>query len=106
MTAAEALIREAALSPIAQIPAMLSSAVSVLEKVKAGIQTSSPPDRELIIARLKSFQTRLLSFSSVMRRSEAIFQGYARGAGVSVNEYGPAGESTGTRDPAFFSLTV
>ena len=106
LAAADALIREAALSPVTEIPVKLASAVSLLESMKADIQTSSQSDRESMAARLKSFQARLMSFSSVMRRSEVIFQGYARCAGLSSNEYGPGGESTGTRDPAFFSLTV
>jgi hypothetical protein len=104
--AAEALIQEAAFSPVSEIPAILSRAVALIENVRDGIQSSHPPDPESIAARLKSFQAKLVLFSSVMRRSESIFHGYTRYAGISLNEYGPAGVSNGARNPVFFNLTV
>jgi hypothetical protein len=106
LAAAEALILEAGSSPATEIPGVLSRAVAIVESIRVAIQSTPPLQRQLAVARLKSFQARLLSFSSLMRRSEAIFQGYVRRAGVSLNEYGPAGVAAGSRDPAFVDLTV
>jgi len=103
----EALIRQAALSLPTEIPAALSRAVALLESTSSVVQGStSSIDRQLAVARLKQFQVRLKLFSAAMQRGEAIFQGYARHAGASLHEYGPAGDFGGARDPAFFSLTV
>jgi hypothetical protein len=106
LTAAEALILAAGFTSALEIPGALSRAVAILESVRGAIQSDNPPDRGQALARLRSFQAKLLSFSLGMRRSEAIFQGYTRHAGVSLSEYGPAGVASGARDPAFVNLTV
>jgi hypothetical protein len=106
LAAAEALILAAGFSVAPEIPGVLCRAVAILESVRGAIQGDSPPDRLQALARLRSFQAKLLSFSSGMRRSETIFQGYTRHAGVSLSEYGPAGVATGARAPAFVDLTV
>jgi hypothetical protein len=106
LAAAEAMIREASLSPVPELPALLSRVVAIVDDVCGATQAAPPPDRDLAVARLKAFQARMGSFSAAMRRSEAIFQGYARHAGVSLNEYGPGGVANGARDPAFVNLTL
>ena len=106
LAAAEALILAAGFSLVSEIPGVLSRTVAILESVRGAIQGDNPPDRLQALARLKSFQAKLLSFSSGIRRSETIFQGYTRHAGVSLSEYGPAGVAAGAREPAFVNLAV
>jgi hypothetical protein len=106
LAAADALILEAGSSSVTEIPSVLSRAVTILESVLGAIQSAPPIERQVAVARLRSLQARLLSFSTVMRRSETIFQGYVRHAGISLNGYGPAGVAIGARDPAFINLTV
>jgi hypothetical protein len=106
LAAADALILEAGSSPVPDIPGVLSRAVTILEGVRYALQSTPPVERHGAVARLKSLQATLLSFSIVMRRSETIFQGYVRHAGISLSGYGPAGVAIGARDPAFVNLTV
>lgn len=103
---AQAEIETAAFRSVLDIPPLLSHAVTLLESVRAEAQTCPPEEREAARARIKAFRSKLSLFSSAMRRSCAIFEGYSRHAGVTAELYTPAGISAGSRDPAFFSLSV
>jgi hypothetical protein len=106
LSKAEALILEAGSSLPHQMPSTLSLAVNILENTRMALNCASPQERQYAISRLRLFQAALLSFSSLMYRSEKIFHGYLRRSGVSQNEYGPAGVPMGARDPAFVDLRV
>jgi hypothetical protein len=106
LTGAIKLIEEAGFAPVMEIPGALSRVVGLLESARAGLLELAPPERALAVAQLKSFREKLVIVSGALKRSEAIFQGYSRYAGVSMHEYGPVGSYAGARDPAFFSVTV
>jgi hypothetical protein len=106
LASAERLIEQAAFSPVMEIPAGLSRLVVLLETARAGLADLPLAERGLAVAQLKSFRDKLTTFSLAMKRSEAIFQGYSRHAGVSRHEYGPLGGFNDVRDPAFFDLAV
>lgn len=103
---AESLLDEAARCLVTEIPAGLSRVVALLEAARSSLQDLPIPDRASALAQLKTFHKKLSLFSSAMKRSEAIFQGYSRNAGISLHQYGPAGGFAGARDPAFFNLTI
>lgn len=102
----ETLLRDAGLASVPEIPRVLTGALSILESVRDAAESSPPRDRGLIVTRLKSIQAKLAEFSSLMRRSETIFQGYARCAGVSSNGYCPVGIYQDARDPSIIDLSV
>lgn len=106
LASAEQLIEQAAFSSVTEIPAGLSRLVALLGNARSGVRDLPLAEREFAIAQLKAFRERLAIFSSAMKRSEAIFQGYSRHAGVSRHEYGPLGGFDDVRDPAFFDLAI
>jgi hypothetical protein len=102
----EATLKDAARSTAMEMPAVLSRAIVLSEDIRVQLQGYPCDKRPLALARLQAFRKRLSLFTSAMERSQAILQGYRRHAGVSIDQYGPGGYSSGARDPAFFTLDV